>query len=135
MARLKFVHSADLHLDSPFDALRSLAPEIAETLYEATFKAYDNIIDLCIQENADALLVAGDIFDGADRSLRAQLKFVDGLNRLEAANIRAFICHGNHDPLSGWEAQVTLPPNCHRFGSELEQVPVFEDEPDRAVVY
>ena len=135
MTRLKFVHSADLHLDSPFGGLRSLAPEIAETLHEATFKAYDNIIDLCIQENADALLVAGDIFDGADRSLRAQLKFVDGLNRLEAANIRAFICHGNHHPLSGWAAQVTLPPNCHRFGSELEQVPVFEDEPDRAVVY
>jgi DNA repair exonuclease SbcCD nuclease subunit len=135
MTRLRFVHSADLHLDSPFSGLRSIAPEIAETLYQATFKAYDNIIDLCIQEQVDALLIAGDIFDAADRSLRAQLKFVDGLNRLQEANIRSFICHGNHDPLDGWEAQIALPGSCHRFGRELEQVPVFEDDPDRAVVY
>ncbi|MCH8351318.1 MAG: DNA repair exonuclease, partial [Chloroflexi bacterium] len=101
---MRFVHAADLHLDSPFGGLRSIAPEIAETLYQATFDAYNNIIDLCIQEQVDALLVAGDIFDGADRSLRAQRKFVDGLNRLDQANIRSFICHGNHDPLNGWEA-------------------------------
>ena len=127
MTRLRFVHAADLHLDSPFGGLRSLAPEIAETLYQATFKAYDNIIDLCIQEQVNALLIAGDIFDGADRSLRAQLKFRDGLIRLQEANIRSFICHGNHDPLDGWEAQLTFPEGCHRFGSELEQVPVFAD--------
>jgi len=135
MTRLRFVHAADLHLDSPFGGLRSIAPEIAETLYQATFDAYNNIIDLCIQEQVDALLIAGDIFDSADRSLRAQRKFVDGLNRLEEANIRSFVCHGNHDPLNGWEAQIAFPGSCHRFGSELEQVPVFEDEPDRAVVY
>jgi len=135
MTRIRFVHAADLHLDSPFSGLRSIVPEIAQTLHQATFDAYDNIIDLCIREQVDALLVAGDIFDGADRSLRAQLKFADGLNRLEAANIRSFICHGNHDPLDGWEAQITLPRGCHRFGAELAQAPVFEDEPRRAVVY
>ena len=135
MTRIRFVHAADLHLDSPFSGLRSIVPEIAQTLHQATFNAYDKIIDLCIREQVDALLVAGDIFDGADRSLRAQLKFADGLNRLEAANIRSFICHGNHDPLDGWEAQITLPGGCHRFGAELTQTPVFEDEPGRAVVY
>ena len=135
MTRLKFVHTADLHLDSPFGGLRSIAPEIAETLYQATFNAYNNIIDLCIQEQVDALLIAGDVFDGADRSLKAQRKFVDGLNRLDEAKIRSFVCHGNHDPLNGWEAQITFPSSCHRFGTELEQVPVFEDEPGRAVVY
>ncbi|MCH8225243.1 MAG: DNA repair exonuclease, partial [Chloroflexi bacterium] len=124
MTRIRFVHAADLHLDSPFSGLRSIVPEIAQTLHQATFNAYDNIIDLCIREQVDALLVAGDIFDGADRSLRAQLKFADGLNRLEAANIRSFICHGNHDPLDGWEAKITLPGGCHRFGAELTQVPV-----------
>ena len=69
MTRIRFVHAADLHLDSPFSGLRSIVPEIAQTLHQATFDAYDNIIDLCIREQVDALLVAGDIFDGADRSL------------------------------------------------------------------
>ena len=136
MARLRFVHSADLHLDSPFRGIRSEAPEyVADTLRRATFDAYENIINLCIREQADALLVAGDIYDGADRSLRAQLKFVDGLNRLDAVGIRSFVCHGNHDPLDGWEARLSLPPGCVRFGPEVSGEPVFPDDPERAAVY
>jgi DNA repair exonuclease SbcCD nuclease subunit len=136
MARLRFVHAADLHLDSPFRGIRNQAPDnVSETLYRATFNAYQNIIDLCIRERVDALLVAGDIFDGADRSLRAQLKFVEGLRRLEAAGIRSFICHGNHDPLDGWEARLDLPPGCCRFTPEVHGEPVFPGEPERAMVY
>ena len=135
MTRLRFIHAADLHLDSPFRGLHRIAPEIAGDLYKATFDAYEKIVGLCIEEQVDALLVAGDIFDGADRSLRAQLKFVAGLNRLEEKGIRSFICHGNHDPLNGWEAQLSLPAGCHRFGAKVEGVPIFPGEPERAVVY
>ena len=136
MARLRFVHAADLHLDSPFRGIRNEAPDhVAESLRSATFDAYGNIIALCLREQVDALLVAGDIYDGADRSLRAQLKFVDGLNRLESAGIRSFICHGNHDPLDGWEARLSLPTGCVRFGPEVTGEPVFPDDPVRATVY
>ena len=136
MARLRFVHAADLHLDSPFRGIRSEAPEhVADTLRRATFDAYDSIIDLCLREQVDALLVAGDIYDSADRSLRAQLKFVDGLNRLDAAGIRSFICHGNHDPLGGWEARLDLPPGCVRFGPEVTGEPVFPGDEQRATVH
>ena len=135
MTRLKFIHAADLHLDSPFTGLQTLEPAIAGALQEATFDAYRNIIELCISEQVDALLIAGDIFDGADRSLRAQLKFVDGLDRLSKAGIRSFICHGNHDPLNGWEARLAFPEGSHRFGPEVEGIPVFVDEPTRAMVH
>ena len=124
MPLIRFVHAADLHLDSPFVGIRSMDADIATVLAEATFRAYDNIIDLCIREQVDALLVAGDVFDGADRSLRAQLRFVDGLRRLDEAGIRSFVCHGNHDPLDGWESRLDLPPGCHRFGPQVEHVPV-----------
>ena len=136
MAKLRFVHAADLYLDSPFRGIRSEAPEyVADRLRRATFDAYENIITLCLRERADALLVAGDVYDGADRSLRAQLKFVDGLKRLDEAGIRSFICHGNHDPLDGWEARLALPPGCVRFGPEVTGEPVFPDTPERAAVY
>ncbi len=138
MTRIRFAHTADLHLDSPFKGLRAVAPDsVANALYEATFKAWENIVDLCIAENVDALLVAGDIYDSADRSLRAQLKFVEGLRKLDEAGIRSFVCHGNHDPLDGWEAQLDYPPSCKRFGAEWapEPSPVFRDDPSRAVVY
>ena len=136
MPRLRFVHAADLHLDSPFRGIRIEAPDhVAQTLSSATFDAYQNIINLCVQEQVDALLVAGDIYDGADRSLRAQLRFVDGLAQLDRADIRSFICHGNHDPLDGWEARLDLPAGCIRFGPEVEGFPVFPEEPERATVY
>ena len=133
---LRFVHAADLHLDSPFTGIRATAPEnVAKALYSATFDSYQNIIDLCISEGVDALLVAGDIYDGADRSLRAQRSFIDGLRSLDSAGIRSFVCHGNHDPLDGWEARLEYPTGCHRFGADFQAVPVFTDEPDRALVY
>lgn len=133
---IRFVHAADLHLDSPFTGLKAAAPEtVADRLYNATFDAYENIIDLCIAEEVDALLVAGDVYDGADRSLRAQLRFIEGLKKLDAKGIRSFVCHGNHDPLDGWQARLDYPPGCHRFGPEWEAAPVFEDAPERAVVH
>ena len=136
MPKLRFVHAADLHLDSPFRGIRNEAPaHVAQTLSNATFDAYGNIIDLCLRGKVDALLVAGDIYDGADRSLRAQLRFVDGLKRLDRAGIRSFICHGNHDPMDGWEARLDLPEGCVRFGPEVEGFPLIPDDPERAMVY
>ena len=133
---IKFVHSSDLHLDSPFAGIKGSAPDhVRDTLYDATFKAYHNIIDLCIYEHVDALLIAGDIYDGADRNLRAQLRFIEGLERLDANGIQSFVCHGNHDPLDGWEARLEYPTTCHRFAGDWEAVPLLPDDPDRAVVY
>ena len=136
MPRLRFIHAADLHLDSPFIGIKAVAPDnVADALQDATFGAYEKIINMCIDERVDALLVAGDVYDSADRSLRAQLKFVEGLKRLDKAGIRSFVCHGNHDPLDGWEARLDYSQGCTRFREESKAVPVFEDDPERAVVH
>ena len=109
MKPFRFVHAADLHLDSPFTGVKASAPEnVADRLYDATFDAYENIVDLCLSERVDALLIAGDVYDGSDRSLRAQRRFVDGLERLHRGGVRSFVCHGNHDPLDGWEARLAV---------------------------
>ncbi len=130
MPLIKFVHAADLHLDSPFKQIRNEAPpHVAETLHAATFTAWRKIVDLCINEQVDALLVAGDIYDGADRSLRAQREFISGLEELHDEGIRSFVCHGNHDPLDGWEAKLKYPDSCHRFDKEWKSKPEWESEP------
>ncbi|MFV1965185.1 MAG: exonuclease SbcCD subunit D [Pirellulaceae bacterium] len=130
MPAFSFVHSADLHLDSPFLGLGRL-PEgengVVQELREATFRAFDSVIDLCICRKADFLLVAGDVYDGADRSLQAQLRFRNGLRRLIEAGIRAYVVHGNHDPLDGWADSLQMPDGVHGFGPELDSV-VFEKE-------
>ena len=127
MSRFTFVHAADLHLDSPFIGVTARAPEIAEVLRQATFDAFDNVVRLCIERRAAFLVVAGDVYDGADRSLRAQLRFRDGLARLSACGIGTFVVHGNHDPLDGWSSAIEWPGDVHVFGDELETVPFARD--------
>jgi DNA repair exonuclease SbcCD nuclease subunit len=124
MKSFSFIHTADLHLDSPFSGLRQVDGEIADLLKDATFRAFDNVVDLALKNEVDFLLVAGDVYDAADRSLRAQLKFADGLKKLANAGIRSFVCHGNHDPLDGWIASLQWPEEVHIFGSEFETVSV-----------
>jgi len=135
MTTYKFVHAADLHLDSPFDGKFKDATDIATELRKATFRAFESIIGLCVDEQVDALLIAGDVYDGAARSLGAQLRFRDGLQRLADAGIRAFVCHGNHDPLDGWGAKITFPPNVVRFGKQVSSEPMDPEDPLSPMIY
>jgi len=124
MPSFSFVHTSDIHLDSPFSAYSLNNPELASAMRSATLEAYDRIIDLCIGERVDFLLVAGDTYDGADRSLRAQVRFREGLKRLDEAGIRSFVVHGNHDPLSSWASSLEWPAGVHIFKDHLEAVRV-----------
>jgi hypothetical protein len=134
MTRFSFVHASDLHLDSPFAGVTATAPEVAERLRTATFDAFDNIVRLCIERRVDFLLVAGDVYDGADRSLRAQLRFRDGLQRLAEHGIRAFVVHGNHDALEGWSSAIEWPVGVRVFGEEVATVAVERDGAPIALV-
>ncbi len=115
---LRFVHTGDLHLDSPFLGIAQAVPErIAATLRDATLRSWERIVALAIDERVDAVLVAGDVFEGANRTLRAQVAFAAGLDRLARELIPTFVVTGNHDPLSGWEPAVAWPDLAWRFGS------------------
>ncbi len=136
MKPFRFVHTADLHLDSPFRGVAEIPPDLHETLREATFLAFERIVDLCLTLNADALLIAGDLHDAADRSLRSLTRLRGQFVRLAEQDVRVFICHGNHDPLSGWEARFTWPQNVHVFGTErVDSRPLLKDGTELARVY
>ncbi|MDF9408473.1 DNA repair exonuclease [Pelotomaculum isophthalicicum JI] len=132
---LTFVHAADLHLDSQFKGLeRAVSGDgrmpdcVLRRLRNSSFDAFSNIVDLCIDKKVDFLLLAGDIYDVADKSLRAQLRFRDGLARLADAGIPAFVVHGNHDHCSGWRAEIKLPDTVHIFSDkDVESRPVVRD--------
>jgi DNA repair exonuclease SbcCD nuclease subunit len=132
-----FVHTGDLHLDSPFVGLTAEAPpNVATLLRESTILAWRNIVDLALQEQVDFLLVAGDAFERANRTLRGQLVFRDGLARLAQAGIASFVVTGNHDPLDGWEPSVTWPQLAHRFPAhDVTAQPVLRDGSEIARIY
>ncbi len=136
MKPFRFVHTADLHVDSPFKGLSEVAPALQNTMREATFKAVEGIVDLCIKREASFLVIAGDIHDAADRSLRALARLRNEFYRLADHDISVFLCHGNHDPLAGWGAKFTWPENVYVFGSdEVEAKPVVEEGLEIARIY
>ena len=73
MESLRFIHAADLHLDSPFRGAGDVSPELREKLQAATMGALGRIVDHTISAKADFLVIAGDLYDSRDRSLRALL--------------------------------------------------------------
>ena len=91
----------------------------------------------CIQHDAGFLLLSGDIYDEADRGIRAQLRFLRGLERLSDHGVQVFVVHGNHDPSGGaWSAVSSWPAGVKVFGhDDVEVVPVERDGRRIAVVY
>jgi len=131
-----FVHAADLHLDTPFQGMARLSPEVAEVLREASLEAFDDLVRLAIRVDAAFLLLAGDIYDGEERGIRAQLRFLHGLRRLSRRGIRVFVVHGNHDPVGGWSAVREWPEGVTVFPpGEVQRIPVERDGQRLALVH
>ncbi|WP_276352688.1 metallophosphoesterase family protein [Cohnella caldifontis] len=121
-----FVHAADLHLDSPFKGLARVPETVRERLRESTFASFRNVLQAARNEKADFVVLAGDLYDTADRSLRAQLRLQRMFSELGEEGIGVFVVHGNHDPESGAQARLDWPANVHAFGSAaVEHKPAY----------
>ncbi len=136
MTDFKFLHTADLHLDTPFSGISATNDEIGKALRNATLDAFDQVIEITIKELVVFVVIAGDIYDGLKRGIRAQVHFKRGLERLAAADIQTFFIHGNHDPHGGWQAIRQWPTGAHLFGTEVpESVEVIKNGERIAVVH
>lgn len=119
MSIIRFIHTADLHLDSPFKGMTELPMDQLKNLRASTFIAFERLINYALQSSPDFVLIVGDIYDGENRSLRAQLKFQEGMKKLHAAAIPVVISYGNHDHLGGRWTRFDLPSNVHIFDEEV----------------
>jgi len=122
VAAFRFIHTADIHLDSPLKSLALRNPDLAELIGGATRQAFSGIIDLCISERVDALVIAGDLYDGDQTSMKTARFLAGELGRLSDAGIRTFIIRGNHDALSRISRELVLPDLVKLFGGRAEQV-------------
>lgn len=121
---MRFIHCADLHLDSPLRGLERYEGAPAQEMREATRRSFANIIDLAVEREVDFVLVAGDVFDGDWLDFNTGLFFANQLRRLADADIRVFIVRGNHDALSKISKAVPLPKNVHVFKSSKPETVV-----------
>jgi DNA repair protein SbcD/Mre11 len=96
---MRFLHSADLHLDSPLRSQALKNAELAATLRAASRRALARIVDTAIAQDVDALLLAGDVFDSGQIDVASRAALAAELGRLGAAGIPTVMIRGNHDAL------------------------------------
>ena len=121
----KFIHAADIHLDSPLRGLDKYEGAPVESIRGATRRAFANLVSLSISEHVDFVILAGDIYDGDWKDYNTGLFFVKELSRLEEAGIPVVLLYGNHDAQSRITKSLTLPENTRPYllPSERARVP------------
>ena len=139
---MRFIHAADLHIDSPLRGLDRYDGAPVERLRTATRSAFERLIDTAISEHVDFLLLAGDIYDCDWQDFHTGLFFRGQMVRLEREGIRVFIVQGNHDAQGVISKQLVLPPNVTVFSSRAAHTIRLDDRsvavhgrsfPERAV--
>jgi len=112
----RFLHTADLHLGTPFQGLgKRFSEPWAARLREAADSVFLRIVELAVSRDVDFVTIAGDLFDSDQAAMGAQFALLRGFQRLQEAGIAALVIHGNHDfvrrdreMVIRWPANVTV---------------------------
>ncbi|GGA48880.1 serine/threonine phosphatase [Pelagibacterium lentulum] len=99
-------------------------PELGELIGDATRQALVSIVDLCIEEQVDALVIAGDLYDGEQTSMKTARFLANQMHRLHEANISTYIIRGNHDALSKITQELILPTSVTVFTGRADAVEI-----------
>lgn len=118
---IRFIHTADVHLDSRLEGLAAYPGAPVEHLRTAPRRAFSLLVDRAIEEAVDFMVIAGDLYDGDWRDYNTGLFFVGEMRRLGRAGIPVVIVHGNHDAESEITHKLTLPDNVTVFGTRKAQ--------------
>jgi DNA repair exonuclease SbcCD nuclease subunit len=109
-------------------------PELADLIGNATRQAFVRIVDLCLHEQVDALLLAGDLYDGEQTSMKTARFLAEQVRRLHTAGVRVFIIRGNHDAISQITKELSLPETVKTFTGRAEAISIERARGDFPVV-
>ncbi len=124
---MRFIHAADLHIDSPLRGLEAYDGAPLDQLRGATRDAFQNLTTLAIQRAVDFVVIAGDLFDGKWQDMRTGLWTATQLRELDRAGIRVFLLQGNHDAASKVRQAVRWPDNVHLFSVKKPETVRLDD--------
>ena len=114
----RFIHAADIHLDSPLSGIAQHEESEAQEILTASRQALENLVQLAIEEQVTFVVIAGDLYDGEWKDYQTGLFFVAQMGRLATAGIPVYVLHGNHDAASRISRSLPLPANVFTFGSQ-----------------
>lgn len=124
--RFHIVHAADLHLDSPLVGLERYEGAPVAEIRAATRRALENLVQLCLTEEAKLLLLAGDLYDGDWRDYSTGLFFAAQMARLREAGTQVVWIRGNHDAQSKITRHLSLDAHCVELGARRPETHVLE---------
>ncbi|MFW6077615.1 MAG: metallophosphoesterase family protein [Hyphomicrobiales bacterium] len=125
MSAFRFLHAADIHLDSPLRGLRARSEEAAGQFAQASRKAFSNLVDAAIAHETAFVIIAGDLYDGDWKDYATGQFFVREAARLVRAGIKLFVIRGNHDAASEISRTLPLPDGVHQFSTrKVDSVPL-----------
>lgn len=124
---IKFLHAADLHLDSPLRMLERYEGAPVDELRLATRRALTNLVDLAITERVDFVVIAGDLYDGDWKDYNTGFFFIKEMTRLREANIPVVMIAGNHDAASKMTKSLRLPDHVRFLRADKPETIHFED--------
>ena len=125
---MKFLHAADIHLDSPMQGLERYEGAPVEQIRGATRIALERMVDLARDEEVDFVLIAGDLYDGDWKDFNTGLFFSRQMNRLREAEIPVYLIRGNHDAANRMTLSLTLPDNVKMLSFKKHETVVDEDD-------
>lgn len=114
---MKFIHTADIHLDSPLTGLSAYQGAPSDLLRTATRDAFENLVSEAIAERVDFMVIAGDLYDGTWKDFNTGIYFASQMGRLKLAGIPVYLLLGNHDAESEMTKKLVLPDNVYKFPS------------------
>ena len=123
----KFLHAADIHLDSALHGLERYEGAPVDEIRGATRRAFDNLIELAIEEAVAFVLLAGDLYDGDWKDYNTGLYFVERMGRLRESGIPVFVVAGNHDAASQITRHLRLPDNVRLFSTRHPERVLLDD--------
>lgn len=122
----KFIHAADVHLDSPLRGLSKHETAPAELLRNACRKAFENLVDLAIEEKVAFVLLAGDLYDGDWKDFSTGIFLSRQMGRLGKNGISVFAVAGNHDAANRMTKALDHPANMRLFSSRKVETQKLE---------
>ena len=124
---LKILHTADLHLDAPLSSLALRDEELQTRVLTASRSALEKMVNFCIAEGVAALLIAGDLFDRAERSAKTAAYLTLQMERLQKSGVRVFYIKGNHDAENPITGEIDLPACVHVFDGRGGKIQLSPD--------
>ena len=124
---VKFIHAADLHIDSPLRGLDNYEGAPVDEIRGATRRALENMVNFAIEEKVAFILLAGDIYDGDWPDINTGFFFIKQMAKLQSEGIKVYMVAGNHDAENKMTKKLPMPDNVYMFSSKKPETALIDE--------